>query len=173
MSILLELFDRKVEWEILLDTRSAVRAQFVLGELVYEVTIDGQRSMNIELEEPHEMFDDIWEIHFALHGHIDQRTFHSSTKVTGTGNSILVFSTVIDIIKYAVESKNIQTLNIIADADQPTRVKLYKKMALHFSENGWRYIGNEEIYARSSERQRMKRGDYDSNILTKHPKPAN
>ena len=165
MSILLELFDRKVEWELLVDTRSIYRAQFIIDELTYEVALDGKWIPDRKLSNPDELFNDIWEITFIM---FDNKKYFSNEKITGTGNAILVFSTVIDIISHAVDSKNIQTLTFSANHDEPTRVKLYDRMAAVFAKKGWRYIGTDEIRARSDAILRV--NSY--YLLTKHPKPA-
>jgi hypothetical protein len=124
--------------------------------------------MGVELGEPYERFDDIWEITFIVHS----ANLFSNEKITGTGNAILVFSTVIDIISHAVDSKNIQTLTFSANHDEPTRVKLYDRMAAVFAKKGWRYIDDREITARSDSRHAFGGTGSSSYILTKHPRPV-
>ena len=171
MSILLELFDRATDWELLLNQRELFKAQFVINELKYEVVMDGRWTPDIELINPPELFNDIWEINFTVSGTANM-DYYSQDKITGTGNAILVFSTVVDIVSHAVGSRNIQTLNFSADNSEPTRVKLYHRMATYFAKNGWRYIGSEEIRARSASQQSRYSMSVSDYILTKHPKPT-
>lgn len=168
MSILLELFNKTVPWEKLLDLRNTFTAQFVIDELTYIISLDGKWTSNIELDNPYEFFDDVWEIHFAVTGD----DHFSSDKITGTGNAIRVFSTVMEIIGHTVDSKNIQSLTFAADNEEPTRVKLYDRLATYFSNNGWRYISDKELTARSE-------SSYDDGglgssyyLLTTQPPPA-
>lgn len=169
MSILLELFDRTVKWELLIDTRSIFRAQFIIDELTYEVYLDGKWTPDIELDGPHEVFRDAWEIHFAMSDH---KNHFSDEKITGTGNAILVFTTVIEIVSHAVDSKNIQTLSFTATSDEPSRVKLYDRMVKKMISNGWRYIDDQEIKARSDAGRGSIGEMTHMFILTKQPKPA-
>jgi len=170
MSILLELFDRKVEWEPLLNQREAFSAQFIINELTYEVHLDGQWAADIKLHDPEEEFRDAWDVHFSVSGTADA-DYYSHDGITGTGNAILVFSTVIEIINHAIESKNIQTLVFGANNKEPTRVKLYNRMAAYFAKNGWRYIDDREIHKRRPDTI-LELDRAVVYILTKHPRPV-
>ena len=168
MSILLELFDKTVEWEILHDTRKELLVHFIIGELTYEVNIDSKWTADIELYEPHEVFRDAWEIHFAVSDH---ENYFSDEQITGTGNAIVVFTTVLEIVSHAIDSKNIQTLSFTATSDEPSRVKLYDRMVKKMISNGWRYIDDQEIKARSDAGRGSIGEMTHMFILTKQPAP--
>lgn len=70
-----------------------------------------------------------WDINFWADG--------GAVGVIGTGDAFRVFSTVIAIIKEAVEKYNMD--NLLFSADEPSRVKLYKKLSGRVArELGWK-----------------------------------
>jgi len=141
-----ELFSTPTKWEYTKDTPNKVRAQFIIDTnevYIYNVHIEREQGTGFKLYRPSESFKDMWDITFD----ISTGSYDNSDDITGTGNAITVFSTVVDIIESAVKLKNIQ--NLFFTADEPSRVKLYDRMSKHFAKKGWRYIDDREIEARA------------------------
>jgi len=165
---LTELFTRPVQYEFTKDKPDSVRASFVIEDLVYRVymDLDPDAAAVFELGGPTETFSDMWDITFSVSSLDSHGGYGEEDTITDTGNAIAVFSTVIDIVQETVAHHNIQ--NLYFTAHEPSRIKLYNRMAKQFTKNGWRYIDNREIEARSS-------GDFKSDInsfiLTKQPHP--
>lgn len=141
---LTELFDRATDWKL---DSSGTRATFSIDKLQYIVDFIKDHEINkIELGGPREVFKDLWEVNFMLFS--DEHAW-GTDHVTGTGNAIVVFSTVFEIAKTVMKEKNIQNLVFTSDASEPSRAKLYNRMATGFAKEGWRYIDDKEIRARS------------------------
>ncbi len=118
----MELFTRATNWQYELQNKEQVRASFKIEEYTYRVYIDtvGLTSEIIRnspvpvftLNDPKEEFPVIWDTSFSVS--YDDETAHSNTReldsITGTGNAIIVFSTVIDILQTTVENYDIQNL---------------------------------------------------------------
>jgi hypothetical protein len=178
MSILLELFKQTVPWEIHNESAFSAEAEFTIDGLKYEVLLDGGSHNLVQLENPYEELD-VWEISFVVSGTIarnngaDDERFTGTSDITGTGNALLVFSTVIEIINHFISTRNgLDSISFSAHQNEPTRIKLYNRMAQYYAKKGWRYISNEEIEARNE--TPYKPGGKNTNyyILTKQPKPA-
>lgn len=68
-----------------------------------------------------------------------------SVEITNTGNQFQVFATVIEIIKDFLElnSKKMDTITFTAANSEPSRVRLYKKLASKFILPGYKlYLSN-------------------------------
>jgi len=83
-------------------------------------------------------FKGIWEVVFGVDmGHLPQKfkskvkTFGDAFGIIGTGNQGKVFSTVLDLLKKF--AKNIKPQKIAFTADEPSRMKLYKRMVTKFA----------------------------------------
>ena len=149
---LFELFTNPVEWEVMKDNGSNIVAVFNIDEKVVEVYLSLNDGYVLRLENPDEEFRNIFDVHFATDYYSDEDGFRRSSAdwVTGSGDALQVFSTVIEIIQTTVKKKNIQHLYFTADNNEPSRVKLYNRLAKAFAKDGWRYIDDRELKARSS-----------------------
>ena len=164
-----ELFNRPVQYEFTKDLSYKMIAEFRIDDYNYEVHVKGEGlAPGFTLGGPIETFDNVWEASFTTSFEHDTQSSYKQDQVTGTGNAIAVFSTVIDIINEAVAQKNIQHIYFSAMTTEPSRVKLYNRLAKHYAKEGWRYIDDKEIRARSG-------GDDDRYttyyLLTKQPHP--
>lgn len=167
---LTELFTRVSQWEYEEHKPRRIRASFNIGDYVYRVymdTTETSASPAFTLGGPVESFPQIWDITFSVSpitGRGDG--WGEEDDITGTGNAIAVFSTVIDIIQETVKSHNIQ--NLYFTAHEPSRIKLYDRMAKHFESKGWRYLNNSEINARGDGVSMTQEHSF---LLTKQPHP--
>lgn len=104
---LFELFDRPLPYEFT-SSGSDYEATFDVDGREYQVEISmmGEYSMIIEF------FDD-----------------EGEQSITGGGDSIAVFSTVVAIVKEAVQKLKPRTITFSASGEEPSRVKLYKRLS--------------------------------------------
>jgi hypothetical protein len=167
-----ELFTKSIPWEYTgRPTHNDVRAKFDIDEFTYIIDISSNEVGDFELGGPDEHFTNVWQAHFMQYS----ESGGSVDRITGTGNAFTVFTTIIEIIEQTVKLFNIQTLEFQADNTEPSRVKLYDRLAKHFEKKGWRYINNKEVNARSyyggnDDDAPAGRG-YSQFILTKQPHP--
>jgi len=105
-----ELFNQPLPWKNISRPKppgamAVRRFSFNAGENLYEVWISGNRH---------------WSIQFDLVG--------IGHGIYNTGHAFEVFTTVIDIIKTSVVKELPDTFSFSARTNQPSRVKLYKRM---------------------------------------------
>ena len=176
--LLMELFTKAVDFKWSPGVSTKQSADFTIDGLIYTVYMtvmsDSRSEAEFELISPHEVFNDVWEITFDVSTSTSWRDINLD-HITGTGNAIAVFSTVIAIIQDAINRNHITNLHFSADNSEPSRVKLYDRMSKYFAKQGWRYINDKELNTRS---------EYDDNsnnfeagqgnsvyLLTKQPHP--
>ena len=147
-----ELFTRAVNWKYGPTHDGRVRATFRINKISYKVYLDDMVTDSaikpFELEGPSESFTKMWDVTFSSTSDDADESGEDYEKddITGEGNAITVFSTVIDIIQTIAKKYNIQ--NLFFTAHEPSRIKLYDRMSKYFAKNGWRYIDDNEIAAR-------------------------
>lgn len=118
-SEIMELFDGGVAWTRTKDNGDLKYYEFQIGETRYVC----------HLRHGNTMFDDdhylpIWDIDFDVMDRKDNNDF----MLTGGGNAITVFSTVMAIAKSFAKENNFPNMRFMADVTEPSRVKLYKRM---------------------------------------------
>lgn len=165
-----ELFNRAAKWQYDWNMSDRVRASFEIidddeQEFQYSVYFDGKYNVEIALGGPTESFKDVWDVTFSMTSHGEWE----KDDITGTGNAIIVFSTVIEIIKDVTANWNIQ--NLTFSAAESSRSKLYHRMAKQFVGKGWRYIDDREIKARSDPDPQAYGSEPAKFLLTKQPHP--
>ena len=110
-----EMFDRPARWRIIEDTPSTKK---------YTASVNG-KSLIVIIER----FGSFWEINFTVEGKLD---------VTGTGDEVLVFSTVLDIIKDFIHSETPQKVEFHSELEKgnnykDSRTKLYNRLVKKFA----------------------------------------
>jgi hypothetical protein len=73
-----------------------------------------------------------WNFEFS-----DESQGNEETGITGKGNAIKIFATIRNIVKDAIEDKQIDSLIFHADSKEPSRVKLYDRFMKEFKQAGW------------------------------------
>ena len=128
-----ELFNRSADWKF---DSSRLRATFKVDDYQYIVDFMKDHEINkLKLDNPPEVFKDLWEVNFTLYS----SSHTAADNITGTGNAIVVFSTVFEIAKTVIKEQNIQNLVFTSEINEPSRAKLYNRMANAFAKEGWRY----------------------------------
>ena len=173
-----ELFTKSLKWEYTRDYTTQVRAHFITGadsENEYFVSMNTQTGPtgSLTLINPNEVFKEVWSVTFTL-----GQGIYGIETMAGTGDAIAVFSTVLDIMVKTAKYKNIQTFSFDADNTEPSRVKLYHRLAKQFEKKGWRYIDDDELNTRndsgendSHDELRASGQGYSHFILTNQPLP--
>ena len=120
---LLELFDKPGHYEWYKKTSTLWKGEFKLGGITYGFTADFLTD--------HEQEGITWEVFFTIEtpiidkgGNI-QSKFHASD----TGNEVEVFSTVFAMLTDFAHKVNPDLIMVSASLKEPTRIKLYKRMA--------------------------------------------
>jgi len=165
-----ELFTKTIPWQYTgTVTDNDHRAEFSSGGFAYIVDITDFHH-RVEMGGPHEEFKNVFSVTFTQYSEKEG----SVDSITGSGNAIAILTTVMEIMKDVIEIENIQTFMFTADNREPSRVKLYNRMASQLEKKGWRYIGPKEVQARSD----IADDDFDPShkpssvyILTKQPHP--
>jgi len=116
---LLELFDKPTDYKWIKKTDTLWKGEFIAGELEYSFTAD--------FITHHEEAGMVWEIFFANESALGNLL--GKYKSTGTGNEVAVFSTVMSMIQDFANTISPDTIIISAANDEPSRVKLYARMA--------------------------------------------
>ena len=175
--LLNELFSKSLEWELVHGDGDHLLARFTVDEYSYNVELrDGQGDFDIELGGPDEHITGVWDVTFTQYS--EQQG--AKDTLTGSGNALAVLTTVMEIITQVTNDKNIQAISFDADNSEPSRVKLYNRLATQFEKKGWRYIDNRELNARSAPEFVDPEGlnsdfaagrGYSKFILTKQPHP--
>ena len=140
-----ELFTKSLKWEYTQNWREDVTAKFDVGEFEYSVKMLGNGSGDFMLSDPEEHFGNTWEVDFKQHSDSEG----TKSTITGSGNALVVLTTVMEIISQIIKEKNIITLIFQADNAEPSRLKLYHRLAKQFEKKGWRYIDDKELNLRS------------------------
>jgi hypothetical protein len=173
---LTELFSKSLDWDFVHSDGDHLLARFMVDEYSYNVELrNGDGDFDVALGGPEEHLTGIWEVTFTQysqrHGALDM--------LTGSGNALAVLTTVMEILTHIINEKNIQSISFTADNTEPSRVKLYDRLAKQFTKKGWRYIDNRELDARSDFYNDEITADddfaagrgYSHFILTKQPHP--
>lgn len=150
MSILLELFDRTVDWEYSDESKHGhIKAEFVLPdadgvEIKYEVDFV-EEANETELEELPTPFPPntggAWDISFTSRiwdwtsGTYGRRVVN----ITGGGNEFIVLSTIMNIIHKTVDRYSMNNIMFGAAKREQSRVKLYTRM-VQIMRNEWAII---------------------------------
>jgi hypothetical protein len=108
--ILLELFSDIVNWEWTSKQPGLWSAVFEIDGLEYQVDIAGAYSLSVSFTTKH------------------------GQGITGTGNAFAVFSTVINIMREAINERHPKMFAFSAKRNQPSRVKLYHRMAMRLAQ---------------------------------------
>ena len=154
---LFELFDNPVsdiEWE---ETVLGEDARFRVGEYVYNVSFSPvppdafeedrsiPRSLMAMIDNDVAPID----IEFQQYKAAPKNSFITGTdgthEITGTGNEIKVFSTVVDIIQNWI-SRNPNEQLVYISAKEPSRVKLYRRMVNSFAKGKkvWELVSTDD-----------------------------
>lgn len=120
--LLMEVFDKPFEWERMESGGTSYVAEFDTGEIRYEL-------------EAHETGGDADESDYytmEFTAHFDN---HSSQDITNTGKSLQVFATVTVIVRDFIKRNKPNV--ILFTAKEPSRVKLYDRLAKLFVAAGF------------------------------------
>lgn len=112
--LLQELFDTAAPYEVIADTHDQFVGEFWIGDNRYHSFVEKTTRTT-------------WIWVFCLANDLEARLGSCNTSATGTGNEFLVFSTALDILKTAIEKKNIQKLEF--SAEEVSRVRMYDRLA--------------------------------------------
>lgn len=114
-----ELFKNpKISWEWKILKNSDARADFTVGDIDYSFVAYAHDPSNPES----------WEIEFRNNTSVKDTGFPNRFGITGTGNSAIVLSTVVDIMRSFLSIYRGQIDNLIFSADEPSRRSLYTRM---------------------------------------------
>ena len=115
-----ELFDKPARWRLLKDTDKIIK---------YGSSIDDKDLVVLF----HRRGSNKWEVSFAVDG---------MASVTGGGDEIKVFSTVLDIISDFIKNKDPEELNFTAEKSldsSSSRIRLYNRLIRRFArDHGYR-----------------------------------
>lgn len=117
-----ELFSKPAEWRWLEKSAGLWQAEFAIDKRNYTVSCAGARSISIQ---------------FALDGY--------GQGITNTGNAVLVFATVLDIISDFLKQRKPEEFSFGAKLNQPSRVKLYRRMAKEIEQKLQYKVTEEEV----------------------------
>ena len=87
----------------------------------------------------------IWEIHFHKDDDQADDDVEAHSGITGTGDAFRVFATVFEIIKDIIKYGKPEILSIKSKADEPSRTKLYKRLAKKFAPSLGYHITSEKL----------------------------
>jgi len=83
----------------------------------------------------------IWEIHFYSESQSDEQ----SGAILGTGDAFRVFSTVFAVISDIIEKGKPEIVSIKSKANEPSRTKLYRRLAKKFAPTmGYQIVGEQQ-----------------------------
>lgn len=113
----------------------------------YKVTDEGDQSFEAQFESNGRIIefqarevpgrDDVWDIAFAelrKHG----RNFTSSHEVTGSGDELAVFGTVMKILEEFMQMYKPKIITFTSSKDDRSRTALYKRLVDRFVKRGWK-----------------------------------
>ena len=112
--LLQEVFNNKVDWEIVESSPELLQIVFFVDE--YEYIFDAEYCDS----------KDMWSIGFSQHQLDDEEDFAAKYSITGTGNQFVVFATIVDIMRYFI--KKYKPKEIWCYAGESNRRKLYLRM---------------------------------------------
>lgn len=125
--LLREMFDKVLPWEWIQHDQGEDVARFDLSDKTgYTVTFEKQHGR---------VGMDNWSASFERYEIGANNRLSNSAKITGTGQSMSVFGTVVDIVKDFMKSKDPNQLMFTADKQEPSRVALYRRMVKMFPSN--------------------------------------
>ena len=122
--LLKEMFDNILpwEWDDAQTSGTHMEASFVVGDLLYgiEFQVDSIGA---------------WDIQFGS----SERGGQAAPKnnITGTGQSMAVFATVVDIVKNFIDEVDPDEMSFTAKKSEPSRVALYNRMLKMFPKDKW------------------------------------
>lgn len=105
--LLNEVFNKPGAYEITKSSENLFKAKFLVKDNNYEVTAENHD-------------DEGWLFEFTLDG---------EAELTGTGNEFEVFATVKEVFTVFIKKMKPEKFTFGASEDEPSRVKLYKRMA--------------------------------------------
>jgi hypothetical protein len=122
-----ESFDKPVKWKVITDIPKLKVYKWRIGDFEYELIAE-------KVDEK----KDIWEVSFTSGPLMGLQT----NKVTGTGNELQVFATVLDIISQdlvpSIDMKQIVFSASKSEHGMKTgRAKLYKRLVKRYLPKGW------------------------------------
>ena len=117
-----ESFNKVQPYELTRDTSTTKLYTFNIGPLEYLVSFNRGSIDNEESE---------WECVFRF---ITESDDEAKFKITNTGNQMLIFATVIEIMRNFIKKFNslILLIEFTADKNEPSRVKLYNHLCSKF-----------------------------------------
>lgn len=154
--IINELFNKVADWDyedVQMEYGEAVTAAFIIQDK------DGvEQKYEVQFEEMADEDDltnmdtpflpntgGVWELNFVS-SVVGGRFNIKTNKITGSGNELLVFATVLDIINKATGDHNINNITFGASDREPSRVKLYHRLMKRLS-NSWDIIPPAKVQA--------------------------
>jgi len=166
------LFSKSLEWKYKHNDPRHIIVEFSIDEYNYLVELrSGDGDFDVALGNPEEHLVGVWEVSFTQYSSREGPKDH----ITGSGNALPILTTVMEILAHVIKDRNIQTISFTADNTEPSRVKLYHRLAKQFEKKGWRYIDHKEQNARSGledEDDAAAGRGYSFFILTKQPQPS-
>ena len=122
--LLREVFDKSLPWEWI---------QQDPGEDIARFDLSDTSGYTVSFEKQHGRIGmDNWSVSFERYEIGKDNRSSSSAKITGTGSQYAVFSTVVEIVKSFMGSKDPNQLMFTADKNEPSRVALYRRMVKMF-----------------------------------------
>jgi hypothetical protein len=121
---LLELFDQPYRFARTVNTTAKVYYVFES-----EYSVNGQKKKDLVQCNFNKDHDKVWALGFAI---------GDSDEATGNFDSLRIFSTIVEILKdfMATVKNDLQVLYFGADINQPSRIKLYDRLAKKASSVG-------------------------------------
>ena len=105
--ILKELFNTNVPFEIKADSGSKIRYRFEVNKMLFSVVFSKYKER-------------VWVFSFS-------NVSKKSIQITGSGSALEVFSSIKTIFFDFIKRKNPDEIKFAADAEEPSRVKLYDR----------------------------------------------
>lgn len=116
---LYELFDKPTTYSIIDEMQDYLRAVFKIGKHVFAVTFHQEKTV---------VPGEVWQVEFSKADTANTEIYHFDRTGDVREMSSQVFSTVIQIIKDFVNSKNVEYLVFTSDKKDKTRTTLYKNI---------------------------------------------
>lgn len=96
--------------------------KFYIKDIMYTVVFNEENITTKDID------DFGWSVEFANHDPKRKSWIQDPTDILNTGNSFVVFSTVIDIIKNFINKYHPRFLTFTANVNHPSRIKLYNSI---------------------------------------------
>jgi hypothetical protein len=104
----------------------------------YKSTVNGKKIVVKMLRIDERLIKNSWELYFSVDGETD---------VTGEGDGIAIFSTVLSVIEDFITSQDPKVIEFSIDPFEETREKLYDRMVKRFSAKvGYRFRKEISLY---------------------------